>query len=295
LEQERPNWVLVQGDTTTVLAASLAAFYRRVRVGHVEAGLRSGDRCNPYPEEINRQVADVIADVHFAPTEGARERLIREGTAPWRITVTGNTVIDALQTIAAQPYSPAEEPLCSLWQSPRRLVLVTAHRRESFGAPMRNIFLALRELAERFKDEVHIVFPMHLNPKVSGLARDVLSGLGSVVLLPPLDYVTFVHLMKRAHLILTDSGGMQEEAPSLGKPVLVMRAVTERPEGIAAGTAMLVGVERERIVDAATMLLTDEAAYNRMANAVNPYGDGQASRRIVEALLRYESGAVTER
>jgi UDP-N-acetylglucosamine 2-epimerase (non-hydrolysing) len=160
---------------------------------------------------------------------------------------------------------------------------------------MRNIFLALRELAERFKDEVHIVFPMHLNPKVSGLARDMLSGLGSVVLLPPLDYVTFVHLMKRAHLILKDSGGVQEEVPSLGKPVLVMRAVTERPEGIAAGTAMLVGVERERIVDAATMLLTGQAAYKRMANAVNPYGDGQASRRIVDALLRYESGAGTER
>ena len=287
-EQEQPDWVLVQGDTTTVIAASLAAFYRRVKVGHVEAGLRSGDRCNPYPEEINRQVADVIADAHFAPTDDARQRLLREGIASWRITVSGNTVIDALQSIATQPYVPQTASLRTLWQSPRRMVLVTAHRRESFGQPLRDIFAALRELAGRFKDQIDIVYPVHPNPQVSGPAQELLAGADNIVLLPPLDYVTFVHLMQRAHFILTDSGGVQEEAPSLGKPVLVMRAVTERPEGIAAGTAALVGVARDAIVAASTSLLTDRAAYERMAQAVNPYGDGKASQRIVEALLAYE-------
>jgi UDP-N-acetylglucosamine 2-epimerase len=287
LEQERPDWALVQGDTTTVMAASLAAFHRRIKVGHVEAGLRSGDRNNPYPEEINRKVADAVADLHFAPTEGARQALLREGADPARVIVTGNTVIDALLDVASRPHLPPDGPLQAAWDSGRRLILVTAHRRESFGAPMREIFLALRDLAERFQDDTTIVYPVHLNPNVIGPAREILGATPNVLLLPPLDYAAFVHLMKRSTLILTDSGGIQEEAPSLGKPVLVMRSVTERPEGVAAGTALLVGADRARIVAAATQLLTDPAAYQRMANAVNPYGDGRASARIVESLLAH--------
>ena len=289
LAKEQPDWVLVQGDTTTVMAAGLAAFYRHVKVGHVEAGLRSGDRDNPYPEEINRRIADVVADLHFAPTEGARQCLQNEGTPAWRITVTGNTVIDALMMIAVQPYDPPPGPLQTILQSSRRIILVTAHRRESFGEPMRNIFMALRDLAKRFEDSATIVYPVHLNPQVSHLAHDCLEGVENIVLLPPLDYVTFVHLMQRADLILTDSGGIQEEAPSLGKPVLVMREVTERPEGIAAGTAQLVGTDREVIVTTAANLLSDPASYARMAHAKNPYGDGKASQRICDAILAFES------
>lgn len=284
---EQPDWVLVQGDTTTVLAAGLAAFYRRVKVGHVEAGLRSGDRQNPFPEEVNRRVADVIADMHFAPTAGARDCLLREGIPAWRVSVTGNTVIDALLDIAARPYEPPVSPLRDLWQSNRRVVLVTAHRRESFGAPLREMCSALREIATAFSDDVSIVYPVHLNPEVSRTANELLADVPNVMLLPPLDYVTFVHAMKRSYMVITDSGGIQEEAPSLGKPVLVMRDVTERPEGITAGTAMLVGTDRQRIVSAATTLLTDSRAYTAMANAVNPYGDGAASQRIAAALLAY--------
>ena len=288
LATEQPDWVLVQGDTTTVLAASLAAFYRKVKVGHVEAGLRSGDRNNPFPEEVNRRLADVIADLHFAPTESSRDCLLREGVPTWRVSVTGNTVIDALLEIVARPYEPEPGALRDVWQTKRRIVLVTAHRRESFGAPLREMFAALRDIATAYANDVTIVYPVHLNPQVMEAANEVLTGVSNILLLPPLDYVAFVHLMQRAYLILTDSGGIQEEAPSLGRPVLVMRDVTERPEGITAGTALLVGSNRQRIVGAVSTLLDDTRAYSAMANAVNPYGDGTASQRIVQALLTYQ-------
>ena len=294
LERERPDWVLTQGDTTTVMAASLAAFHRQIKVGHVEAGLRSGDRARPFPEEVNRRVADVVADLHFAPTPGARAALLREGVEPWRIDVTGNTVIDALHAILSRPYQPQTAELQSIWRSPRKVILVTAHRRESFGAPLRGILCALRDLADRFRDEITIVYPVHPNPQVAVPANDLLSRIENVTLLQPLDYVSFAHLMKRSYLILTDSGGIQEEAPSIGKPVLVMRTVTERPEGIAAGTARLIGSERKAIVEAVTELLADGAAYHRMANAANPYGDGKASERIVDALLAYDARAASQ-
>jgi UDP-N-acetylglucosamine 2-epimerase (non-hydrolysing) len=289
LERVQPDWMLVQGDTTTVMAASLAAFHRRVKVGHVEAGLRSGDRDNPFPEEINRRVAGAVADLHFAPTEGAREALLRESVEPWRIAVTGNTVIDALLSVVRKPRPPIGGALREVWDGDRRIVLMTAHRRESFGPPLREVFHAVRELARRFSDDTTVVYPVHPNPNVTAAAYEMLGGIDNVLLTEPLDYLVFAHLMGRAHLILTDSGGIQEEAPSLAKPVLVLRSVTERPEGVAAGTARLVGTDREMIVAAATELLTDAEAYGRMARASNPYGDGHASGRIAEAILSHGS------
>jgi UDP-N-acetylglucosamine 2-epimerase (non-hydrolysing) len=293
LQQLKPNWVLVQGDTTTVMTAALAAYYHRIRVGHVEAGLRSGDKWQPFPEEINRKVAGVVTDLHFAPTDWAKENLLRENVPPERMFVTGNTVIDALQYVADLP--PNEEVL-DLYRriglsldanqpDQRRLILVTAHRRENFGAPLEHICRALRQLAEVYGDAVRIVYPVHLNPNVQGTVYPLLGDLPNVVLLPPLDYLPFVHLMKRAALILTDSGGMQEEAPGLGKPVLVLRNVTERPEGVRAGTVRLVGTETGRVVAEARRLLDDPQAYQTMAQAANPYGDGKAAQRIVEILL----------
>lgn len=280
----RPDWVLVQGDTTTTMAASLAAFYRRVRVGHVEAGLRSGDNLQPFPEEVNRRITSVVADVHFAPTEAARANLLAEGVSDERVLVTGNTVIDALLEIAAQPM-PCDSLLARIPRD-RRLILVTAHRRENFGVPLTNICAALKELAERASD-AHLVYPVHLNPHVRGPVYDALAGIENITLLEPLDYLSLVHLLKAAHLVITDSGGLQEEAPGLGKPVLVLREVTERPEGVTAGTVKLVGTDRQRIVEEALRLLNDDAEYERMARAVNPYGDGRASERIVEWLLKH--------
>jgi UDP-N-acetylglucosamine 2-epimerase (non-hydrolysing) len=293
LQKLKPDWVLVQGDTTTVMTAALAAYYRRIRVGHVEAGLRSGDKWQPFPEEINRKVAGAVTDLHFAPTDWAKENLLRENVPPEQIFVTGNTVIDALQYVADLP--PNEEVL-DLYRriglsldakqpEQRRLILVTAHRRENFGAPLEHICRALRQLAEVYGDAVRIVYPVHLNPNVQGTVYPLLGDLPNVVLLPPLDYLPFVHLMKRAALILTDSGGMQEEAPGLGKPVLVLRNVTERPEGVRAGTVRLVGTESGRVVAEARRLLDDPQAYQAMAQAANPYGDGKAAQRIVEILL----------
>lgn len=294
LQQLKPDWVLVQGDTTTVMTAALAAYYHRIRVGHVEAGLRSGDKWQPFPEEINRKVAGAVTDLHFAPTDWAKENLLRENVPPEQIFVTGNTVIDALQYVADLP--PNEEVL-DLYRriglsldakqpEQRRLILVTAHRRENFGAPLEHICRALRQLAEVYGDAVRIVYPVHLNPNVQGTVYPLLGDLPNVVLLPPLDYLPFVHLMKRAALILTDSGGMQEEAPGLGKPVLVLRNVTERPEGVRAGTVRLVGTDTGRVVAEARRLLDDPQAYQAMAQAANPYGDGKAAQRIVEILLR---------
>lgn len=284
LREVKPLWTLVQGDTTTVLVAALAAFYLNVKVAHVEAGLRSGDKFHPWPEEINRRICDLLADLYFAPTTVARANLLQEHVPAERIEVTGNTVIDTLLTCARWDFAWSSSPLAGVPPN-RRLILVTAHRRENFGQPFSEICTALMELAQRYPD-IHIVYPVHRNPNIWIPAHQHLSEISNVTLLEPLDYLSFVHLMKRAYLVLTDSGGVQEEAPSLGKPVLVLRQTTERPEGVAAGTAQVVGTSRQRIVEAASRLLDDSAAYERMARASNPYGDGQASRRIADALLK---------
>ncbi len=283
IAQEQPDWVLVQGDTTTVMAASLVAFYRRVKVGHVEAGLRTRDKGQPFPEEINRRVASVVADVHFAPTEQAKQNLLREGVDPATVHVTGNTVIDALHMAAAMDYDVESGPLAGIpWD--KRVILVTAHRRENFGRPLENICAALREIAERYND-VHIVYPVHLNPNVQAPVYRLLSTVSNITLLPPLDYLPLVHLMKRVTLVLTDSGGIQEEAPGLGKPVLVLRETTERPEAVEAGTARVVGTEREAIVRGTAALLEDATVYAQMAQAVNPFGDGKAAEQLVHYVL----------
>lgn len=303
----KPDWLLAVGDTTTVVTTSLLAFYRRIRFGHVEAGLRTHDKWHPYPEEINRRLATVTADLHFAPTEWARGNLLREGVDEKVIHVTGNPVIDAFQFVAMQD-EPHEITLLldrlkiSLSRAlrlhqfaapfnahathelrTRKLILVTAHRRENFGQPLENICLALKELAQH--EELEIVYPVHLNPNVQEPVNRILKNVEHITLLPPLDYLPMVHLMKHATLILTDSGGLQEEAPTLGVPVLVLRKTTERPEGVEAGTLKLVGTETSRIVQEATRLLNDPSAYAKMAKAANPYGDGEAAERIVAALM----------
>ncbi|HQE94022.1 MAG TPA: UDP-N-acetylglucosamine 2-epimerase (non-hydrolyzing) [Anaerolineae bacterium] len=284
LAQEQPDWVLVQGDTTTVMAASLVAFYHRVKVGHVEAGLRTYDKWQPFPEEINRRVAGVVADAHFAATETAKANLLREGVAPAAIYVTGNPVIDALKTVAEMPYDVAGGPLAGIpWN--KRIILVTAHRRENFGQPLENICAALREIAAQYADEVQIVYPVHLNPHVQEPVYRLLGNVPNITLLPPLDYLPMVQLMKHCTLVLTDSGGLQEEAPGLGKPVLVLRETTERPEGVAAGTVRVVGTAPAEILLWSQRLLEDSAEYDTMAQAVNPYGDGRAAESIVGAVL----------
>ena len=279
----RPDVVLVQGDTTTVLTGALAAFYARIPVGHVEAGLRTNDKFSPFPEEINRRLTGTMADLHFAATPQARENLLREGTAPETIFVTGNTVIDALQMIAARPPDLAGTPLEALVEDGRRLILVTAHRRENQGEPLRHVCRALKRLAGEFAD-VHVVYAVHPNPQVRTVAHEELDGVERVTLIEPPDYQYFVALMSRAYLAITDSGGVQEEAPGLDLPVLVTRESSERPEGLAAGAAQLVGTDPDRICQAASRLLTDAAAYQAMRQAPCPYGDGQASRRIAEVL-----------
>ena len=284
LLKEQPDWVLVQGDTTTVAAAALAAFYARANVGHVEAGLRTGNRWQPFPEEINRRVAGVIADRHFAPTARSRDNLLREDVPPERIVVTGNPGIDALYWITAQPESAEVRDL--LVESPEsRVILVTAHRRENFGEPLNNICVALREIAQRYAGSVRIVYPVHRNPNVSGPVHDILGGVAHITLRPPLDYLPTLQLMKHAYLVVTDSGGMQEEATGLGIPALVLREVTERPEGVETGALRLVGTDRARIVAEISRLLDDRAEYDLMAHAENPFGDGHAAERIVASLL----------
>lgn len=279
----KPDWVLVQGDTTTVMVTALLAYYRRIRVGHVEAGLRTHDKWQPFPEEINRRVAGVTADLHFAPTEWARQNLLREGVPDAQIAVTGNPVIDALHTVAGQP---APESILALLEKvgETRLILVTAHRRENFGQPLENICAALKELAGR--GDVEIVYPVHLNPNVQEPVYRLLGDTPHIKLLPPLDYLPLIHLMKRAHLVLTDSGGIQEEAPAFGVPVLVLREVTERPEGVQAGTLKLVGTQTRQVVEQANALLDDPQAYASMARAVNPFGDGHAAERIVDLVMK---------
>ena len=285
LRQERPTVVLVQGDTTTTFATALAAYYHHIPVGHIEAGLRTGRKYDPFPEEINRRLATHLSDFHFAPTEVARSNLLREGVSPENILVTGNTVIDALLLTQARL---AEEPRLAVDQlgptDGLRVILVTAHRRESFGPRFRRICEAVRTVAERRRD-VLVVYPVHLNPNVQAPVREILDGVSNVRLLAPLDYLSFVACMQRAYILLTDSGGIQEEGPSLGKPVLVMREVSERPEAIAAGTACLTGTDPERIVGAVSSLLDDSACYKRMASHPNPYGDGHAAERIVQFLI----------
>ena len=290
LAEVAPDWVLVQGDTTTVMCAALLAYYHRVKIGHVEAGLRTGDKFQPFPEEVNRQVLGVVGDLHFAPTEWARDNLLREGIPAERITVTGNTVIDALHEVVARPLDLSAGPLAGVDEA-QPIILVTAHRRENFGAPLERIFSALRSIAIAYSGKVTLIYPVHLNPKVQEPAHRLLAGLPNVRLIEPVDYLTMVHLMKRAHLILTDSGGIQEEAPALGKPVLVLREKTERPEALEAGTAILVGTDPERIVRETRRLLDDPRAYTAMAKAVNPFGDGHAAERIVAALLSSHASA----
>ena len=284
LEKERPDIVLVQGDTTTAFVGALAAFYRKTAAAHIEAGLRSHNNFSPFPEEMNRKLAGMIADLHFAPTERARENLLGEGRAEGSIHIVGNTVIDAmfitLDLIKGRGGGIMEE--FNYLESGKRVILVTGHRRESFGEPFRDICLALKEIAQ--ENDVEIVYPVHLNPNVRTPVFSLLSGQKNVHLIEPLTYPSLVGLMESSYLVLTDSGGIQEEAPSLGKPVLVMRAVTERVEGIEAGTCKLVGTDRGKIVREVTRLLADQAEYERMAKAVNPYGDGKASERILSIL-----------
>lgn len=283
LEDFQPDWVLAQGDTTTVAITSMLAYYRRIHFGHIEAGLRTHDKWQPYPEEVNRRVAGVIADLHFAPTEWARQNLLREGIADQIIKVTGNTVIDALQFVSRQKEPAEVTQFVSTKLAGKRLILVTAHRRENFGEPMEEICKALLELAGR--GDVEIVYPVHLNPNVQEPVNRLLAGVENITLLPPLDYLPLVHFMKHASLILTDSGGIQEEAPAFGIPTLVLRDVTERPEGVEAGTLKLVGTNSHIIVQEAERLLDDESAYGIMAKAANPYGDGHAAEKIIQALL----------
>ncbi len=284
IQREKPDWVLVQGDTTTVMVGALAAFYAGARVGHVEAGLRSFSKTQPFPEEINRRLTSVLADFHFAPTQTARQNLLKENVPDEQIFVTGNSVIDALQWVAALPYDFAAGPLANL-PANRRLILVTAHRRENLGQGLAQICQALRTLATEYHDDVHIVYPVHLNPQVQAPVHRLLGDVPNITLLPPLDYLPLVHLMKRVHLILTDSGGIQEEAPSLGKPVLVLRDVTERGEAVAAGTVRLVGTDTAQILYWARRLLNNAHEYQTMAQTSNPYGDGQSAGRIIQALL----------
>ncbi len=286
LEDFQPHLVLVHGDTTTTLAASLASYYRQIPVGHVEAGLRTGNIYSPWPEEMNRKVASAVAELHFAPTERSRANLLREDIPDGRIFTTGNTVIDALGDVTALIDSDTalSEDFADVFRldPDRRMILVTGHRRESFGGGFDRICDALAELAGR--QDVQIVYPVHLNPNVKGPVESRLGRLDNVRLLPPQDYLPFVYLMSRADIILTDSGGVQEEAPSLGKPVLVMRETTERPEAIEAGTVKLVGTDPARIVDAVVELLDDRHAYEAMSFAHNPYGDGKAAERILSAI-----------
>lgn len=280
LEEEAPDLVLVHGDTTTTFSAALCCFYMNIPVGHVEAGLRTYNAQAPYPEEFNRRAVSIVSRYHFAPTEACRENLLREGIAPETIHVTGNTVIDGLKTTVRSNYAHPELS----WAAGSRLLLVTAHRRENIGPPMAAMFRAIRRIAEDHPD-VKVLYPVHLNPQVRALARRELSRCDRIHLTEPLDVVDFHNFLARAFLVLTDSGGIQEEAPALGKPVLVMRDTTERPEGVEAGTLCLVGTDEDNIYDRCHELLISKTAYERMAQASNPYGDGMACKRIVSILL----------
>lgn len=278
-----PDLILVQGDTTTVFAGALAAFYNGVKIGHVEAGLRSGNLYSPYPEEANRKLTGIVTNYHFAPTETSKENLLREGYAEGDIYITGNTSIDALLDITSREYEFENELLNRLDYENKKIILMTSHRRENIGQPMQDIFSALRDVVEENPD-VELVYPVHLNPKVKAIAEERLGRHERIHLIEPLDYLPFANLQKKSYMIVTDSGGVQEEAPTLGKPILVIRKETERPEGIEAGTAKLIGVCREDVYREVSLLLNNSEEYQKMANAVNPYGDGKAAERIVEII-----------
>jgi UDP-N-acetylglucosamine 2-epimerase (non-hydrolysing) len=283
--REKPDMLLVQGDTSTAFAAGMAAFYYKIPLGHVEAGLRTFDKWRPYPEEINRKLITAVADLHFAPTGTALQHLLEEKVPRDHIYLTGNTVIDSLLKVAKKDYDLSRAGI--KLNKDRRMILVTAHRRENFGAPLKNICEAIRRLADKYRSQIDFIIPVHKNPRVKHAVEEMLAGIDNVNLIEPLDYEPFVHLMKNSYFILTDSGGVQEEAPSLGKPVLVLREKTERPEALSAGSVKLVGMEEASIFNAAEKLINDPAEYNRMSQAVNPYGDGHAAQRIISSILHY--------
>ena len=286
IKEARPDIVLVHGDTTTTFAGALAAFYNQVAIGHVEAGLRTDNKYSPYPEEMNRQMVDRLSDMYFAPTEISKNNLLKENIDESKIYITGNTAIDAMSTTVDKNYTHKELE----WIKPgERMILLTAHRRENLGEPMRHIFRAIKRIVDEF-DDVKVIYPIHMNPKVREVANEVFDGDDKVKLIEPLEVFDFHNFQNKSYIILTDSGGIQEEAPSLGKPVLVLRDTTERPEGISAGTLKLVGTDEDIIYEETKRLLTDSKEYERMSKASNPYGDGNASERIVDAIVEYFSG-----
>lgn len=281
IKEVKPDIVLVHGDTTTTFAGALAAFYNQVSIGHVEAGLRTYDKYSPFPEEMNRQMVDCMTDMYFAPTNLSKENLLKQNIEESKIYVTGNTAIDAMKTTVNKDYNNEVFD----WVGNDRMILLTAHRRENLGEPMRHIFRAIRRLCDEF-DDIKVVYPIHMNPKVREVANEVFSGCDKVKLIEPLEVFDFHNFQNKSYIIMSDSGGIQEEAPSLGKPVLVLRDTTERPEGIEAGTLKLVGTDEEKIYEEAKKLLTDKNEYEKMSKASNPYGDGHASERIVDAIIR---------
>jgi UDP-N-acetylglucosamine 2-epimerase (non-hydrolysing) len=287
LLKEKPNVVLIQGDTTTAMVSSLAAFYHKIKIGHIEAGLRTWNKYSPFPEEMNRKLISMIADIHFCPTDGSKKNLVREGISEKKILVTGNTAIDALfsaRAIAKRSAGHFADKF-SFLDKRKKLVLVTGHRRENFGQGLLNICMALKIIARQRRNEVEIIYPVHLNPQVQGPVKKTLHDINNIHLIEPLKYLDFIYLMDRSYLIITDSGGVQEEAPSLMKPLLVTRDTTERPEGIEVGTAKLVGTDTNNIIKETNLLLDDASAYQRMASTNNPYGDGKAAARIIDFLV----------
>lgn len=283
IKAEKPDMVLVHGDTSTTLNAAMAAFYNQIPVGHVEAGLRSGDITSPYPEEFNRKLVGTFADIHFAPTEGNVKNLLSEGIENEKIYLTGNTVIDALLEVVKEEYEFEDDKLNNIDYENKKIILLTCHRRENWGSPMENIFIGIKEIIDQEKD-VEIIFPMHKNPSIRELAKKIFGNNPKIHLIEPLDYEPFANLISKSYIIMTDSGGIQEEAPALGKPVLVLRTETERPEAVEAGTVKIVGIEKENIVKEALKLLNNNEQYEEMANAINPYGDGNACKKIIEIL-----------
>lgn len=288
IRQQKPDYLMIQGDTTTTMAASLAAFYEKIKIAHVEAGLRTWDKSNPYPEEVNRRVIDCMADLYFAHTLAAKNNLLAEGIAESKIEVTGNTVIDALLDVLKMDIRQSSTTFNEIPTDAKKIVLITAHRRENFGEPLVNICAAIKKLASIYPN-IYFVYPVHLNPNVVNVTRRLLRNINNVILIKPLDYIAFSHLMKRSYLILTDSGGVQEEAPSLGKPVLVLRKTTERPEAVDAGVVKIIGTDTAQIVKNTKMLIENRDEYRRMSRAMNPYGDGHASKRIVARFLKEKS------
>ncbi|HEY59725.1 MAG TPA: UDP-N-acetylglucosamine 2-epimerase (non-hydrolyzing) [Anaerolineae bacterium] len=297
LNDIKPDWILIQGDTTTVMVAALNAFYHKIRIGHVEAGLRTHNKWQPFPEEINRRVTGVVTDLHFAPTKHSQQNLLNEGVPGWRIKVTGNTVIDALQRIVKLPMPEEVEKLLStrkILSGERQLIVITAHRRENFGEPIKNICKALKKIAETYSDKLELVYPVHLNPNIQKPVYGLLGNIANITLIPPIEYLPLVHLLKRAKLVLTDSGGIQEEATGLGVPTLVLREVTERPEGVEAGVLKVIGTKTDSIFNETQHLLDNAGAYTAMAHAANPFGDGHAAERIVKAVINFPENGLRQ-